>query len=99
MKSRRTREGGRMPVVRTFLVHLFAAAAAAAAAAQTAPSTPAPRLFAPGVVSTGDIEFAPAFEADGKTVYFCKGSPGMKRAMWIVVSRFRDGAWTTPEIA
>ena len=58
-----------------------------------------PRLFAPGVVSTGDIEFGPAFEPDGKTVYFAKGSPGLKRVAWIVVSRLRDGAWTTPEIA
>src|SRR5262249_58190426 len=27
------------------------------------------------------------------------GSPGMKRVMWILVSRLRDGAWTKPEIA
>lgn len=59
----------------------------------------APRLLAPGVVSTGDIEFSPALTPDGKTLYFSKGSPGMKRAMWIVVSRLENGAWTTPEIA
>ena len=58
-----------------------------------------PRLFAPGIVSTGDIEFGPAFEPDGKTVYFAKGSPGLKRVAWIVVSRLRNGVWTTPEIA
>jgi Tol biopolymer transport system component len=58
-----------------------------------------PRLFAPGVISTGDIEFCPAFERDGRTVFFTKGSPGLKRVMWIMVSRLRDGAWTTPEIA
>ncbi|MFY9551482.1 MAG: hypothetical protein WAU32_10055 [Thermoanaerobaculia bacterium] len=72
---------------------------AAASLAQTPPQAPRPRLFAPGVISTGDIEFAPAFEADGKTVYFCKGSPGLKRAMWILVSHLRNGTWTTPEIA
>ena len=60
---------------------------------------PTPRLLAPGVVSTGDIEFGPALTPDGKTLYFSKGSPGMKRAMWIVVSRLQNGAWTTPEIA
>jgi Tol biopolymer transport system component len=73
----------------------FAAASAGAAVPPPATLT----LLAPGVISTGDIEFAPAFEADGKTVYFCKGSPGMKRVMWIVVSRLRDGVWTKPEIA
>ena len=60
---------------------------------------PMPRLLAPGVVSTGDIEFSPALTPDGRTLYFTKGSPGMKRAMWIVVSRLVNGAWTTPEIA
>ena len=75
---------------------------AAAGFAQTAAGTatkPQPQLLAPGVISTGDVEFGPALEPDGKTLYFCKGSPGMKRAMWILVSRLRDGAWTTPEIA
>lgn len=68
-------------------------------AGQAAASDPTPRLFAPGVISTGDIEFGPAFEPDGKTVYFSKGSPGLKRVSWILVSRFVDGAWKTPEVA
>jgi hypothetical protein len=82
---------------------ILLAAFVSAASAQTAsaplrdPGTPI--LFAPGVISTGDIEFAPAFEPDMKTVYFVKASPGAKRVMWIVVSRFRDGKWTTPEVA
>ena len=80
---------------RRFALGLAAALLAAAAPAQT----PLPRLLAPGVVSTGDIEFSPALMPDGKTLYFTKGSPGMKRAMWIVVSRLENGAWTTPEIA
>lgn len=83
-------------IPRRFTVLALAAAVPAQAVASPSPS---PTLLAPGVISTGDIEFAPAFEADGKTVYFCKGSPGMKRVMWIVVSRLRDGAWTKPEIA
>jgi Tol biopolymer transport system component len=82
---------------------LFAGLAALAAGLGVskagAQTPPAPRLLAPGVVSTGDIEFSPALTPDGKTLYFCKGSPGMKRAMWIVVSRFENGRWTTPEIA
>ncbi len=59
----------------------------------------APRLLSPGVISTGDIEFGPALSPDGKTLYFCKGSPGNKRAMWILVSRLENGAWTMPELA
>jgi WD40-like Beta Propeller Repeat len=73
----------------------FAAAWLTTAAAQT----PAPRPLAPGVVSTGDIEFAPALTPDGRTLYFAKGSPGMKRAMWIVITRLENGRWTKPEIA
>jgi len=65
-------------------------------AAQTAA---VPRLVAPGVISTGDIEFGPALSPDGKTLYFCKGSPGNRRVMWILVSRLEKGVWTTPEIA
>ena len=77
-------------------IALAAAILARLALAQTAP---APRLLAPGVISTGDIEFGPALSPDGKTLYFSKGSPGNKRVMWIVVSRLENGAWTTPEIA
>jgi Tol biopolymer transport system component len=81
----------------------LAALAASAASAQTGPTslrdTGTPILFAPGVISTGDLEFAPAFEPDMKTVYFVKGSPGAKRVMWIVVSHLRGGKWSTPEIA
>jgi Tol biopolymer transport system component len=93
-----------MPTLRTLLrflatVVLADLSSAHVSAAQTPASADTPRLFAPGIVSTGDIEFGPAFEPDGKTVYFTKGSPGLKRVMWIVVSRLRNGAWTTPEIA
>ena len=81
----------------------LAVVAVSASSAQTGPTslrdTGTPILFAPGVISTGDIEFAPAFEPDMKTVYFVKGSPGAKRVMWILVSRLRDGKWSTPEIA
>jgi Tol biopolymer transport system component len=85
------------------LIALFAqrplAAQTTGAVSATTADADAPRLFAPGVISTGDIEFGPAFEPDGKTVYFAKGSPGIKRVAWIMVSRFQNGAWTKPEIA
>jgi Tol biopolymer transport system component len=81
------------------LLSLLASLPPRPSAGQAAASDPTPQLFAPGVVSTGDIEFGPAFEPDGKTVYFSKGSPGVRRVSWIVVSRFVAGAWTAPEIA
>jgi Tol biopolymer transport system component len=57
-----------------------------------------PVLFAEGVVSTPDYELNSAFMPDGRTVYFTKSTANM--AFWtIVVTRFRDGAWTEPEVA
>lgn len=77
----------------------LALAALATASAALAQAPPAPHLLAPGTIATGDIEFSPALTPDGRTLYFTKGSPGMKRAMWIVVSHWKDGAWTAPEVA
>ena len=73
---------------RSAALGLAAAMLASAAPAQTSP----PRLLAPGVVSTGHIEFSPAFTPDGQTLYFSRGSPGMKRAgtAGIVVSRLQQ---------
>jgi Tol biopolymer transport system component len=76
--------------------------AAALASATLAAQTPAqPRLLAPGIVSTGDIEFSPALSPDGKTLYFTKGSPGNRRVMWILVSQLAGGggSWSKPVIA
>jgi Tol biopolymer transport system component len=85
------------PTARRVICGAFLAAVSlAAAAGQTAA---APRLLAPGIVSTGDIEFSPALTPDGRTLYFTKGSPGLKRAMWIVVSKLENGRWSPPEIA
>ncbi|HEY4231120.1 MAG TPA: hypothetical protein VGO79_13190 [Thermoanaerobaculia bacterium] len=78
---------------------LLSAGGAALAQNSSDGGTRLPQLLAPGVISTGDVEFGPALEPDGQTLYFSKGSPGMKRAMWILVSHLRNGAWTTPEIA
>jgi Tol biopolymer transport system component len=57
-----------------------------------------PVLFAPGVVSTPDFQFNAAFTPDGNTVYFSKSDPGFNR-ITIVLSRRRNGQWTTPEVA
>lgn len=57
-----------------------------------------PVIFGEGVISTGDFESHPAFTPDGRTLYFVKSTPTF--SFWtIVVSRFVDGRWTTPEVA
>jgi hypothetical protein len=95
VRSRSTIVANAMPTRHGIGAVFLAAASLSASFGQV----PTPRLLAPGVVSTGDIEFSPALTPDGQTLYFTKGSPGMKRSMWIVVSRLENGAWTAPEIA
>ena len=57
-----------------------------------------PKIFAEGVLSTGDFESHPAFTPDGRTVYFLKNAPDF--SFWtIVVSNFRNGRWQEPEVA
>lgn len=57
-----------------------------------------PKVFAEGILCTGDYESHPAFTPDGKTVYFLKNNPNF--TFWtIVVSHFENGRWTTPEVA
>lgn len=57
-----------------------------------------PVIFGEGIISTGDYESHPAFAPDGQTLYFVKSTPTF--SFWtIVVSRFVDGRWTTPEVA
>ena len=50
-------------------------------------------MFAPGVVSTGDV-FASTFTPDGKTVVFTKFSP--PRPMTLLTSSLVGGTWTAP---
>ncbi|MFL5615694.1 MAG: hypothetical protein ACJ796_18655 [Gemmatimonadaceae bacterium] len=54
----------------------------------TGPAT----IFAPGVVSTGDV-FASTFSPDGRTVVFTKFSPPR---MTLMTSTLRDGVWSIP---
>jgi Tol biopolymer transport system component len=59
---------------------------------------PEPVVFAPGVISTGDYESHPAFTPDGTTLYYLKDTPDF--SFWtIVVSHFKNGTWSTPEVA
>ena len=52
-----------------------------------------PAMFAPGVVSTGDV-FASTFTPDGKTVVFTKFAP--PKPMTLMTSSLVDGRWTSP---
>jgi hypothetical protein len=69
------------------------------AAGSNAPPA-APRLIAPGVVSTEANEFGPALTPDGKTLFFCRTAPGRSNYQAILVSRKQpDGSWGEPETA
>jgi peptidoglycan/xylan/chitin deacetylase (PgdA/CDA1 family) len=76
----------------------------AAAAAQgahpyaTAGTTPAPRLFAEGIVNTSADEYGPAFTPDGRTIYFAKRSADRKME-YIYFSRFAGGRWGEQQVA
>lgn len=60
----------------------------------------APRLVAPGVVSTEANEFGPALTPDGRTLFFCRTAPGRTNYQAILVSqRKNDGSWSEPEAA
>jgi WD40-like Beta Propeller Repeat. len=55
-------------------------------------------IFASGIISTGDYESHADFAPDGKTLYYLKNDPLF--SFWtIVVTRFRNGRWSEPEIA
>ncbi|MFP2909645.1 hypothetical protein ACLESD_32295 [Pyxidicoccus sp. 3LFB2] len=70
---------------------------ASLSAAPAAP--PTPRLFAPDVVSSAHEEFGAAFTPDGNTVYFNRADPTRYTFQLILVSHFRGGRWTKPEVA
>ena len=57
-----------------------------------------PRIFAEGVISTGDYETHPAFSPTGDTLYFLKGLPDAG-FFSICVSYKVGGKWSTPQIA
>jgi len=50
------------------------------------------------VISTGDFDSHPAFTPDGRTLYFVRSTPNFN--LWtILVSRFQNGRWSTPQVA
>jgi len=57
-----------------------------------------PTIFAEGIISGGEFDSHPAFTPDGKTLYFVRSTPAFN--LWtILVSRFANGRWNTPEVA
>lgn len=89
---------------RRFTAALLALTACASApratttrAAFQAPVSPpddgTPVIFAPGIVSTGDV-FASAFTPDGRMVVFTKAAAG--QPLTLMSSRYANGAWTAP---
>jgi Tol biopolymer transport system component len=57
-----------------------------------------PAVFAPGVISTANPEFAASLSPDGASFYFNRASADRSR-LSILVSHFRDGEWGPPETA
>jgi hypothetical protein len=104
-----SRTGRRRLAAALLAAALCCAACVGRASARQASAAPAPpyatekplnepRLFAEGVISTGDYDSHPAFAPDGRTLYFLKSSPDF--GFWtIVVSRFEAGRWGAPEVA
>ena len=56
-----------------------------------------PKVFAPGVVSTGAHEFSCSFTPDGKEFYFTRRDP-TRGVNLILVTKDIDGTWTKPEV-
>jgi Tol biopolymer transport system component len=57
-----------------------------------------PVVFGRGVISAGSFDSHPEFTPDGKTLYFVRSAPNFN--FWtILVSRFENGQWGTPDVA
>jgi len=83
--------------MRFIAVLLLAATAFAEPPYASKTPLPAPAVFAPGTISTGDFESHPAFTPDGATLYYLKDAPNF--SFWtIVVSHFQNGSWQPPQV-
>lgn len=58
-----------------------------------------PRLFAPGIVSTGLLDRDVAMMPDGSEIYFGAAGPEYTFSAIMVTRRLPDGRWTLPEVA
>jgi hypothetical protein len=84
----------------TLLLTMLMSASLSAQPAPYDSEKPLPKatLFAPGIISTGDYESHATLTPDGREIYFLKMAPNFSR--WtILVSRYKDGRWSQPEVA
>jgi len=58
-----------------------------------------PRLFAPGIVSTGRYDRDIAMPPDGSEIFFSVAGPGYAWMTILATRRLADGRWTQPEVA
>ena len=58
-----------------------------------------PRLFAPGIVSTGMLDRDIAVLPGGGEIYFGRAGAGYAYSAILVTRRLLDGRWTRPEVA
>ena len=76
----------------------FAVAMQARGLAQDSAQPAQPAMFAPGQISTADMELNAAFTPDGRTLYFTKRTP--KLQLWtILVSTLKGNRWSEPRVA
>src|SRR5262245_31379064 len=59
---------------------------------------PEPVIFGEGVISTPEDELNATFTPDGKSLYFSKNTPGSLQGV-IVVSNYKNGKWSSPQVA
>lgn len=83
--------------MRTTICTLALAACAASTLHAQAPAG-APRIFAPGVISSEFNETTAAFAPDGRSVYFTRADAAATDNT-IMVSRMTNGRWAEPEVA
>jgi len=80
------------------LVPLVSGARRALPAWEAEGPAPHARLFAPGVISTGDDDAHVTFSPDGRQVYFLKNTPDFRH--WtIAVVEWSGQAWGQPRVA
>ena len=85
-------------VVFSLLVIALAITMPARGLSQDAAQRAQPAMFAPGIISTADMELNAAFTPDGRTLYFTKRTP--KLQLWtILVSTLKGSRWSVPRVA
>lgn len=80
-------------------MRLLAAATLALLSIAHAAETPAPRLLAPGVISTGDDEWGFTMSPDGDALWFNKADRGYRLQVIMESRKDARGRWQAPRVA